>query len=148
MYGALEINRFKKRYGYRTVLISFRIDLPAMLISLLVFILIGSCALLSGSRTVNRQQEAIDSLRADYRHKFDRVLARFHPADTSASSKRDSVYAGMAVMVNYWLPQTAVNPPSAVAFMATRQRDVYPYLFRCAARWTTWMLPTRSWPTL
>ncbi|SEL42147.1 DUF3526 domain-containing protein [Parapedobacter koreensis] len=114
----LIIFRFEGRLLLRT---------PAMLVSLLVFTLIGCYALFSGSATIKRQQAAIDSLHADYQHKYERVLARFHPADTSAAAKRDSTYAGMAVMVNYWLPQVAANTPSAVAFMAVGQRDVYPY---------------------
>lgn len=92
-----------------------------------LFLLFGFYSMYSGYAVIERQRTVIDSIQAGYQTKFNRVSAKFHPKDTTASAKRDSSYAAMPVMINYWLPQNVVSPPSAIAFLSPGQRDIYPY---------------------
>lgn len=105
---------------------------PVQLLFLAVFLLLGGYGIFAGRQTVERQQAAIAQLQLRYDQDFDKVLAKFHP-DTSALAKRDSAYAGMPVMVNYWLPQVAVHPLPGLGFLSIGQRDIYPYFKRVSS---------------
>lgn len=102
---------------------------PSLYIGLIAFALLGVFSIWQGYGVMNRQLLAIDSLQRSYKQDEAAVLAKF--SDTlTASGKRALATAGMPELINYQLPQNAVNCPSGLACLAIGMRDIAPYYDR------------------
>lgn len=97
---------------------------PAQLLSLFVFSILSLYGMWEGKTIIEEQKEAIYALEQSYGEDFKEVLGKFKVTDTTAAEKRDAEYAKMPVMINFWLPQNAINKPSSLAFLSIGERDI------------------------
>lgn len=102
---------------------------PVLALSLLLFFSLGCYSIYSGKRMINRQLVVIDSLQQSYQQDYKKALAAF--TDTSTAEKKaQSKYAGSAAVVNFRLPQNAVNYPKPFASLSIGLRDINSYYKR------------------
>ncbi|MDR6568217.1 DUF3526 domain-containing protein [Chitinophaga ginsengisegetis] len=97
-----------------------------MLVSLLLFMLISLLSIRSSNRTIESRFIQADSIREGYHRDYVTALQRFSDTLTD-KGKATAKNAGLAVMVNYWLPQNAVKLPAPLAALSLGLTDIQPW---------------------
>ncbi|SJZ93641.1 ABC transporter permease subunit [Sediminibacterium ginsengisoli] len=94
--------------------------------ALLIFLLAGLLSIGTGYRDIRIRNIQVDSIRQTSLRDFQSVASKL--ADTSTEqAKKDAASAGMAVMVNFRLPQTAIKVPEPLGPLALGIADIQPW---------------------
>lgn len=94
--------------------------------SLLLFAVIGLLSIFTGRQEVRSRMIQADSMRISYQRDVDTVLKKFTDTST-AKGKADAKNAGLAVMINFRLPQTTIKEPTPLATLCIGLMDVMPW---------------------
>lgn len=97
-----------------------------MLVSLFLFAAVSLFSVYLSRNTVENRYIQTDSIRQSYQRDYQTVLRRF--SDTLTEKGRsEAKNAGMAVMINHWLPQNAIKPPAPMAALSLGLADIQPW---------------------
>lgn len=94
--------------------------------ALIFFILTGLLSIRTGYRTILLQSVQADSIRQAYQVDFNNALARFNDTATPAK-KVQAMYAGLAEIVSFRLPQNTFLVPRPLAMLSIGQADIQPF---------------------
>ncbi|TDO24519.1 DUF3526 domain-containing protein [Pedobacter duraquae] len=97
--------------------------------SLLFFLILGTYSIYSGNRVIGKQLIVLDSLNRSYQRDYAEALRAFGDS-ASVEKKAQAIHAGDPAVVDYRLPQNAVNYPKSLAALAIGLRDISPYYER------------------
>lgn len=95
-------------------------------VSLLLFLVVGLLSIHLSNRTIESRLVQIDSIGQSYHRDYQAALGRFTDTLTD-KGKSEAKNAGLAVMVNYWLPQNAIKPPAPMAALSLGLADIQPW---------------------
>lgn len=90
------------------------------------FIIVAILAISAGNRTVNARLVQIDSVQQAYQRDLNVVLKKFTDT-TDAKGRAAAKSAGMAVMINFWLPQNTIKKPAPLAALSVGLMDIQPW---------------------
>jgi len=97
-----------------------------LIVSLCSFILVAMSSVMVGNSTVKQRFIQIDSIQQSYQRDLQGVLKKF--TDTvDAKGKTAAKNAGMAVMINFWLPQNTIKKPAPLASLSLGLMDIQPW---------------------
>lgn len=101
----------------------------AMLMSLSFFLILGAFSIYSGNTVIRDQLTVIDSLNSSYQKDFQESLKQVSDSSSPAALEK-AKNAGNPALINFQLPQNAVNYPKGLSALSIGQRDVNPYYQR------------------
>jgi ABC-2 type transport system permease protein len=94
--------------------------------SLISFFIAALLSIFIGNKTVKTRMIQIDSLQQSYQRDLQGVLRKY--ADTAdAKGKAAAKSAGMAVMINFWLPQNTIKETAPLASLSLGLMDIQPW---------------------
>lgn len=97
-----------------------------LLLSLLLFVVIGLLSIRSANHTVRARFVQGDSIRLSYARSLDMVVKKFSDTLTD-KGKVDAKNAGLPVMINFWLPQNVIKDPGPLSALSLGLMDVQPW---------------------
>lgn len=100
-----------------------------LLMTLLLFSLIATFSLYSGHAIIRQQNLYIDSLDQLYKQDKSELLEALGDTATAIGRQKAS-QAGTPEVINYRLPQNAVNRPTGLAILSVGTREVAPFYDR------------------